>query len=84
MTLEEQYKKLITDHILVNYEDLSIIEKQIVDFGWSIVKNKFQDLKIVEDEVKRLNIELANLKAMYLNNNNNNDDYDDDNDDTED
>ncbi len=66
ISMEEQYRKLITDHILISLDDLSDDEKAIINYSWSIIKNKLADLKIAEDEIKRLNIELINLKSMFL------------------
>jgi hypothetical protein len=63
-TLKEQYVKLLADSIVVSVEDLQPSEITIIDRSFELFSEKLEDLKIANDEVKRLSIELANLKAM--------------------
>lgn len=65
ISLEDQYRKIMADHITVSIEDLTSNEMLIVNMGWSMFNDKLQDIKIANDEIKRLTIELANYKAMY-------------------
>lgn len=65
ISLEDQYRKIMADHITVSVEDLTSNEMLIVNKGWYMFNDKLQDIKIANDEIKRLTIELANYKAMY-------------------
>jgi hypothetical protein len=65
ISLEDQYRKIMADHITVSIEDLTSNEMLIVNKGWYMFNDKLQDIKIANDEIKRLTIELANYKAMY-------------------
>ena len=64
-TLEEQYEKLMCQSITVSKEDLTDNEKNLIEKSYELWKEKLEDLKIANDEVKRLSIELANHKAMH-------------------
>jgi hypothetical protein len=68
--LKEQYKKALADHIAISVEDLSTTELALIDKSYSIFNDRLSDLKACEDEVKRLRIELANLRAMTETTNN--------------
>lgn len=63
-TLKEQYIKLLADSITVSVEDLQPTEVSLIEKSFELFSEKLEDLKIANDEVKRLSIELANLKAM--------------------
>lgn len=62
-SLIDQYYDIVTDRILVSKEDLTENEIKIIEIGFELIKEKLEDLKIVNDEIKRLAIENANLKA---------------------
>jgi len=64
-TLKERYKKLIADSVTISIDDLTEPENAIIDKSYELFEEKMDDLKIANDEVKRLSIELANYKAMY-------------------
>lgn len=64
VTLKKQYTKLLADSITVSVEDLQPNEISLIDKSFDLFIEKLEDLKIANDEVKRLSIELANLKAM--------------------
>lgn len=64
LSLREQYTKKMADHLCISVEDLTDNELKIINEGFEIFKDKLSDIKIIEDENKRLAIELANLKAM--------------------
>jgi hypothetical protein len=63
-TLKERYTKLIADRLTISLEDLTESEKAVIDESFELFEEKMDDLKIANDEVKRLTIELANHKAM--------------------
>lgn len=61
---KDEYTKALADHITVSVEDLSPTEIQLIDRSYYIFKDRLSDIKANEDEVKRLRLELANLRAM--------------------
>lgn len=63
-SLKDQYIKLLSDRISVSVEDLTDNEAKLIDESYYLFKDKLDDMKILNDEIKRLSIELANLKAM--------------------
>ena len=79
-SLKERYTKLITDSVTISIDDLTESEKGIIDKSYELFEEKMDDLKIANDEVKRLNVELANYKAMYSNKSGRFNDYYDTND----
>ena len=65
MISKEAYRKALADHICVSIEDLSPNELALIDRAYFIFEGNMDELKVMVDEVKRLNIELVNYKAMY-------------------
>ena len=63
-TLKEQYKEKMANFILVSVEDLNLNEEKIIDESFFLLEDKLDEIKILRDEIKRLQIELANQKAM--------------------
>lgn len=64
MDLKKEYTKLLITSISVSLEDLTDNEKTLIEKSFELFEEKRDDLKIANDEVKRLSIELANHKAM--------------------
>lgn len=64
LSLKEQYVKRFADQLCISVEDLTENELKIIDGGFEIFKDRLADIKALEDDNKRLAIELANLKAM--------------------
>jgi hypothetical protein len=79
MDLKKEYTKLLITSISVSLEDLTDNEKTLIEKSFELFEEKRDDLKIANDEVKRLSIELANHKAMNEDNfkTRHKDDYDD-------
>lgn len=73
-SLEDRYIKMLADIIIVSIDDLTDNEMSLIKASFELFKEKMDDLKIERDEVKRLNVELANLKSMLDDSTN---DYDD-------
>jgi hypothetical protein len=48
---------------LVN--DLTDNELKLINESFELFSEKLEDIKILQDELKRVNIELINLKAMH-------------------
>ena len=62
-SLKGQYYDLVTNRILVSKDDLTENEIGIIEFGFELMKDKLDNIKILKDDIKRLSIENANLKA---------------------
>jgi hypothetical protein len=62
-SLKEQYIELMANKISVSLEDLTDNEMTIIESGFNLFSEKLEDIKILNDENKRISIELANLKA---------------------
>ena len=62
--MKDKYKKLLADHVTISLEDLTPSENAIIDKSFELFDDKLNDIKVLNDEVKRLSLELANLKAM--------------------
>ena len=63
----QDYKKALADKIYVSIDDLTQTEVDLINASFSIFNDRVGDLKALEDEVKRLSIENANLKAYQDN-----------------
>jgi hypothetical protein len=63
-TLKEQYRDLVTDKISISKEDLTETEETIIDIGYNLLVEKMDDIKILKDELRRVSIDLANMKAF--------------------
>ena len=61
---KEQFTKTLADHVSLSIDDLSKIELELIDKAYSIFKDNQEEIKAQSDEVKRLSLELLNLKAM--------------------
>ena len=46
---------------MIDYELVN--EKEIIEIGYELFTDKLEDIKILNDELKRVSLELANLKA---------------------
>ena len=53
----------MVNHLLIKEEDLTETEKEIINYSFSVLKERLEDIKLLNDEVVRLSIELANLKS---------------------
>lgn len=62
-TPKEIYTDGLLNYLLIKKEDLTETEKQIIEYSFSVLKERLEDIKLLNDEVVRLNIEIANLKS---------------------
>jgi hypothetical protein len=62
-TPKEKYTEGVLNYLLIKKEDLTDSEKEIINYSFSVLKERLEDIKLLNDEVVRLNIELANLKS---------------------
>lgn len=63
-TLKEQYTELLAGKISVSVPDLIENEKKLIEESYIIFEYKMDEIKAINDELKRVNLELLNLKAM--------------------
>lgn len=61
--LKKEYFKMMSDKITVSVEDLSDNEMALIEFGFTIFTEKLEEIKLLNDEIKRLSVELSNLKS---------------------
>jgi hypothetical protein len=62
-SLRDQYYDLVSDRIQVPKDDLTENESKIIELGFELLEEKLEDIKILKDDIRRLSIENANLKA---------------------
>ena len=63
-SLKDKYIKLLSSKITVSVDDLSDNELKLITESFELFDEKLDDIRILNDELKRISIELANLKAM--------------------
>ena len=63
-SIKEQYYQIMADKITVSVEDLTDVEKTLIEEGYKLFIEKIEDIKIINDDLKRVTNELLNLKAM--------------------
>lgn len=70
-TLKEQYRDLVVEKLSISKEDLTETEETIIDIGYNLLVEKLEDIKILQDELRRVSIDLANMKSyrndIYIN-----------------
>jgi hypothetical protein len=63
-TLKEKYIKLLSSKISISKEDLTDNELTLINESFELFQEKIDEIKIISDDLKRVNIELVNLKSM--------------------
>ena len=61
--LQKKYVKMMCDKLSLSYEDLTENEILLINSGYIIFEEKMDDIKILNEEIRRVSIELANLKS---------------------
>lgn len=64
MISREAFTKALADYVSISVEDLNATEMSLISKAYLIVKDCLAEQKALSDEVKRLSIDLANLRAM--------------------
>lgn len=62
-SLKERYFEMMANKISVSVDDLTDNERKLIESGYESFKEKLEDIKILEDDNKRISIELANVKS---------------------
>jgi hypothetical protein len=63
-SIKTEYFNLLSNKILVRVEDLTENEKVLIQESFILFEEKLEDIKLLKDEIKRLNITLCNMKSM--------------------
>jgi hypothetical protein len=64
-SLRDQYMSLMAKHMgLSDARNMSEYQINLAAYGFELFEDKLNDIKTLEDEVRRLNIELLNERAM--------------------
>ena len=63
MDFKKEYTKMMSDKLTISVEDLTENEKTLIEFSFTIFIEKLDEIKLLNDDVKRLSIELSNLKS---------------------
>lgn len=64
-SLKDKYVKLLASKITVSVDDLTDNELKLIEESFELFTEKLQDITLLNDELRRVNVELANIKAMY-------------------
>ncbi len=64
-SLKDRYVKLLASKITVSVDDLTDNEIKLIDESFELFNEKLQDITLLNDELRRVNIELINFKAMH-------------------
>ncbi len=63
-SLKDKYVKLLAGRITVSVDDLTDNELKLINESFELFSEKLDDIRVLNDELKRISVELANLKAM--------------------
>lgn len=64
-SLKDKYVKLLASKITVSVDDLTDNELKLIEESFELFTEKLQDITLLNDELRRVNVELANIKAMH-------------------
>lgn len=62
-SLKDEYIDLVVNKLTIVKDDLTDNENEIINIGYDLLKEKLEDIKILNDENKRISLELANLRS---------------------
>jgi len=62
-TLKQQYIELLASKVSLSVDELSEIEMSLIENSYFLWMEKMEDIKILNDDLKRVTNELLNLKA---------------------
>jgi hypothetical protein len=63
--LQKKYVKMMCDKLSLSYEDLTENEILLINSGYVLFEERIEDIRILNEENRRISIELANIKS-YL------------------
>lgn len=63
-TFKEKYIKYLSDKITVSIDDLTDNELKLMNESFEMFNEKLEEIKILSDELRSVNIQLMNIKSM--------------------
>jgi len=63
--LKKEYYKMMCNVLSLSEDDLTDNERILIEHGFRLFNEKMEDIQILNDENRRISIELANMKS-YL------------------
>jgi len=63
--LKKEYYKIMCDKLSLSKEDLTDNEKKLIDTGFTLFDEKMEEIQILNSELRRISIELANMKSYF-------------------
>ena len=72
--MEKITHEFLADKIIVSVDDLTDNELKLINKSYELFSEKLDDIRLLNDQIKRISVELANIKAMHDDSDN---DYDD-------
>jgi hypothetical protein len=67
--MRPEYMKYVSDKLKIPIEDLSDIEMEIINITFDLFKEKVNDIKILNDDINKLQNVYLNLKSSLDDNN---------------
>jgi hypothetical protein len=67
--MRPEYMKYISEKIMISIEDLSDTEMEIINITFDLFKEKMDDIKMLNDDINRLQKAYLNLKSSLDDNN---------------
>lgn len=61
--LKKEYIKIMCDNLLLSEEDLTDNERDLIEYGFRLFYEKMEEIQILNDENRRISIELSNIKS---------------------
>jgi hypothetical protein len=63
--LKKEYYKIMCDKLFLSKDDLTDNERILIEHGFRLFNEKMEDIQILNDENRRISIELANMKSYF-------------------
>jgi hypothetical protein len=67
--MRPEYMKYVSEKIMIPIEDLSDIEMEIINITFDLFKEKVDDIKMLNDDINKLQNAYLNLKSSLDDNN---------------
>ncbi len=67
--MRPEYMKYVSEKIMISIEDLSDTEMEIINITFDLFKEKVDDIKMLNDDISKLQNAYLNLKSSLDDNN---------------
>lgn len=67
--MRPEYMKYVSEKIMISIEDLSDTEMEIINITFDLFKEKVDDIKMLNDDINKLQNAYLNLKSSLDDNN---------------